>query len=78
MICNEALEKFYFMSFELLVYLTELLYFCMNFLVQIPAKGIIVKHQIWLSEIEEREGNERWLLSLTPSKEAVVNILSTL
>lgn len=33
--------------------------------------------QIRLSEIEEREGNERWLLSLTPPRKAVVNILSS-
>lgn len=49
----------------------------MNFVVQIPWKGIIVKLQIWLSEIEEREGNERWLLSLTPPRKAVANILSS-
>lgn len=46
----------------------------MNFLVQIPSKG---KLQIWFSEREEREGNERWLLSLTPPRKAVVNILSS-
>lgn len=48
----------------------------MNFIVQIPSRGIIAKLQIWLSEIEEREGNERWLLSLTPPRRAVVNNLS--
>lgn len=47
----------------------------MNYIVQIPSEGIIVKLQIWLSEIEEREGNERWLLSLTPPRKAVENIL---
>jgi len=47
----------------------------MNYVVQIPSEGIIVKLQIWLSEIEEREGNERWLLSLTPPRKAVENIL---
>jgi len=49
----------------------------MNFIVQIPSRGIIAKLQIWLSEIEEREGNERWLLSLTPPRKAVVSILSS-
>lgn len=47
----------------------------MNFIVQIPSKGIIVKLQIWLSEIDEKEGNERWLLSWTPLRKAVENIL---
>lgn len=51
-------------------------FFGMNFIVQIPSRGIIAKLQIWLSEIEEREGNERWLLSLTPPRRAVVNNLS--
>lgn len=36
-----------------------------------------MKLQIWLSEMEEREGNERWLLSLTPPRKAAVNILSS-
>lgn len=36
-----------------------------------------MKLQIRLSEIEEREGNERWFLSLTPPRKAVVNILSS-
>lgn len=47
----------------------------MKFVVQIPSEGIIVKLQIWLSEIDEREGNERWLLSLTPPRKVVENIL---
>lgn len=49
----------------------------MNFIVQIPSKRIVVTLQIWLSEIEGREGNERRFLSLTPPRKAAVNILSS-
>lgn len=78
MIWNEALEKICFTPLSVLDILTELLwFFCLNFIVQIPPRGIIVKLQILLSEIEEREGNERWLLSLTPPRRAAVSILSS-
>lgn len=54
MIWNEALEKFCFTPLSFLCTLTELyIFFCMNSIAQIPSRGIIVKLQIWLSEIEE-------------------------
>lgn len=43
------------MFFELLMHPYRITVFCMSFIVHIPSKGIIVKLQIWLFEIEERE-----------------------